>query len=207
MNDVIEREKDVNKQIDNLFKSKCKLISNTNNKEDIKKLKDICLIKDNLRKPINSIQRDLIKGDIPYFGANGLVDYLNDYIFNEDLVLIAEDGGNFNEFYDREIAYIVSGKSWVNNHAHVLTVKNNSFPIDWLFYSLVHKNILKHITGTTRLKLNKSDLENITIWLPKLNQINNLISEMQSVDFNRKQINIKLQSSQTLQKSLINQVF
>jgi type I restriction enzyme S subunit len=207
MDEVIEREKEVFKQVDNLFKVKTKLISETKNKKNIRKLKDICLIKDNLRKPINSSERDLIKGDVPYFGANGLVDYLNDYIFNEDLVLIAEDGGNFNEFFNREIAYRVSGKSWVNNHAHVLTVKNNSFPIDWLFYSLVHKNILKHITGTTRLKLNKSDLENITIWLPQIDEMNILIEEMQKIDFNRSQINIKLESSQSLQKSLINQVF
>lgn len=69
------------------------------------------------------------------------------------------------------------------------------------------KNILKHITGTTRLKLNKSDLENITIWLPQIDEMNILIEEMQKIDFNRSQINIKLESSQSLQKSLINQVF
>lgn len=207
MDEVIEKEKEIFKQVDNLFKVETKLISETKGKKDIRKLKDVCLIKDNLRKPINSSERDLIKGDVPYFGANGLVDYLNDYIFNEDLVLIAEDGGNFNEFYNREIAYRVSGKSWVNNHAHVLTVKEKSFPIDWLFYSLVHKNILMYITGTTRLKLNKSDLENITIWLPKIDEMNILINKLQKIDLNRKQINCKLQSSQSLQKSLINQVF
>ena len=207
MDEVIEKEKQVFKQTDNLFKIKAKFVSDTKGKKEIKKIKDVCLIKDNLRKPLNSGERNLVKGDIPYYGANGLVDYLKDFIFDEDLVLVAEDGGNFNEYYDKEIAYRVSGKSWVNNHAHVLTVKDNLFPIEWLFYSFVHKNILKQITGTTRLKLNKSDLENVNIWMPNKEVIKGLINEMRIIDLNRKLSDSKVSTSQSLQKSLINQVF
>lgn len=208
MDEVVERELEVFIQSDNLYKAKAKYISDNHiHKGEYKKIKELCDIKDNLRRPLNSSERDHMKGEIPYFGANGLVDYLNDFIFDEDLVLIAEDGGNFQEFYTKEIAYQVQGKSWVNNHAHVLTVKKNKFPIDWLFYSLVHKNILKYIIGTTRLKLNKSELEKIEIWMPNDEIINLFVKEMNLIESTRKVAESKISSSKALQKSLINQVF
>ena len=208
MDEVIEREREVFKQLDYLFKSKAKFISDNHiHTGEYKKVKEICLIKDNLRKPINSSERDSMKGEIPYYGANGLVDYLNHYIFDEDLVLLAEDGGNFNEFYSKEIAYKISGKSWVNNHAHVLSVENSSIPIDWIYYSLVHKNILKYIIGTTRLKLNKSELENILIWIPDGSKMEKLSMEMKVTEVVRKQADSKVMNSKALKKSLINQIF
>lgn len=208
MDEVVEREREVLKHLDFLFKSKAKFISdNRIHKGEYKRVKQVCLIKDNLRKPINSSERDSMKGEIPYYGANGLVDYLNDFIFDEDLVLLAEDGGNFNEFYSKEIAYKISGKSWVNNHAHVLSVEGSTVPIDWIYYSLVHKNILKNIIGTTRLKLNKSELENILIWIPDCSKIEKLSKEMKEIEDARKQADSKVINSQSLQKSLINQIF
>lgn len=208
MDEVVERENEVFKQVDFLFKSKCKFISDKDlHRGEYKKIKDVCLIKDNMRRPINSSERDKMKGEIPYYGANGLVDYLNDFIFDEDLVLVAEDGGNFKEFYQKEIAYQISGKSWVNNHAHVLAIKGNAIPIDWLYFSLVHKNILKYIIGTTRLKLNKSELENIPIWVPEKTKIEKLTNEMNKIQSSRHIIESKISSSKALQKSLINQVF
>ena len=208
MDELIEKEKEVFKQIDILFKSKCKFISdNQIHKGEYKKINEVCLIKDNLRRPINSIERGKMKGEIPYYGANGLVDHLNDFIFNEDLVLVAEDGGNFKEFYQKEIAYRVSGKSWVNNHAHVLAIKKNTIPLDWLYYSLVHKNIMKYIIGTTRLKLNKSELEKISIWVPENELIETLTNEMNEIHGSRQIIESKISRSKALQKSIINQVF
>ena len=208
MDEVVEREREVFKHLDFLFKSKAKFISDNHiHTGEYKKVKQVCLIKDNLRKPINSSERDSMKGETPYYGANGVVDYLNDYIFDEDLVLLAEDGGNFNEFYCKEIAYKISGKSWVNNHAHVLSVESSKVPIDWIYYSLVHKNILKYIIGTTRLKLNKSELENILIWIPDERKIEKLSLEMKESEDARKQADSKVINSQALQKSLINQIF
>jgi type I restriction enzyme S subunit len=208
MDEVVEKEKAVFKNLDSLFKAKIKYISNDKQHiSESKKIKDVCIIKDNLRKPLNSSERDTIKGEIPYYGANGLVDRINDYIFNEDLVLVAEDGGNFNEFFNKEIAYTIKGKSWVNNHAHVLTVKNNLIPIDWLYFSLVHKNLLKYIIGTTRLKLNKSELENVKIWVPSKEKINNLVFELKKIYEIRKDCFSNIYSTLSLQKSLINQIF
>ncbi len=128
-------------------------------------LGDLVDILDHLRVPLNEHQRSKMKGDIPYCGANGIVGYVNDYVIDDDIILIAEDGGYFDEYSHRPIAFKMNGKSWVNNHAHILKAKTGVFQ-DFIFYSLVHKNILDFITGGTRAKLNKGALVNIGLWLP-----------------------------------------
>jgi type I restriction enzyme S subunit len=124
---------------------------------------------DSRRVPINDEQRQTIQGTIPYYGANGVVDHINDYIFDEPLVLLAEDGGYFDEYKTRPIAQLIYGKSWVNNHAHILTNKSNT-TIEWIFFSLVHRNILDFINGGTRAKLNKSDMLKIPMNLPCISE-------------------------------------
>lgn len=128
-------------------------------------INDCCEILDSQRVPLNAEQRSKIPGDIPYFGANGVQGYINQFLFDEELILMAEDGGNFDQFATRPIAYKISGKSWVNNHAHILRAKNG-FNQDFVFYSIVHKNILYFIQGGTRSKLNQSDLKSITLQIP-----------------------------------------
>ena len=106
-----------------------------------------------------------MKGDIPYYGANGVVDSINNYIFEEDLILMAEDGGNFDDYETRPIAYTITGKSWVNNHAHILKVKSE-YNFKFIFYSLEHKNVIQIIKGGTRSKLNQSELKEIPLLSP-----------------------------------------
>ena len=130
------------------------------------KIEDVAICLDNKRVPLNSSVRAGMKGNIPYWGANNVMDYVNDYLFDETIVLLAEDGGCFDQYKDRPIANISHGKCWVNNHAHILKAKNNSIN-EWLYYSFVHKNILAFINGGTRAKLNKSDMMKIPIMLPK----------------------------------------
>lgn len=127
-------------------------------------LKDVCECLNNRRVPLNSEQRQKVKGFIPYYGANGIVDYIDNYIFNEPIILIAEDGGNFNEYQTKPIALRVQGKCWVNNHAHIISITNADF--NFVFYSLVHKNVRLFINGSTRGKLNQEDMLNIPIYLP-----------------------------------------
>ena len=132
-----------------------------------RKLGEVAECLDNKRIPLNEYQRGKIQGSIPYYGANGILDYITDYIFNDDLVLIAEDGGDFYNFKDKPIAQKISGKLWVNNHSHILKPKQIIL-IDYLFYSLVHKNIIKYIVGGSRVKLNQKDLLIISIPLAPL---------------------------------------
>jgi type I restriction enzyme S subunit len=120
---------------------------------------------DNLRVPLNDAQRQRMQGDIPYCGANGVLDYVNDFVVDDDIILMAEDGGYFDEYASRPIAYRMQGKCWVNNHAHILKAKRGHDQ-GFLFYSLVHKNILPFLASGTRAKLNKSEMEKIVVPAP-----------------------------------------
>jgi type I restriction enzyme S subunit len=131
----------------------------------VKTLEESTNCLDNLRIPLNESQRASMKGDIPYCGANGILDYINDYCIDDDIILIAEDGGYFDEYAHRPIAYKMSGKCWVNNHAHILQAKEDMSQ-DFVFYSLVHKNILRFLASGTRAKLNKSEMFKIEIDAP-----------------------------------------
>ena len=130
------------------------------------RLEDCCDILDSRRMPVNAEERGKRIGDIPYYGANGQQGVIDDFIFDEPLILMAEDGGRFDEFATRPIAYRISGKSWVNNHALVLRAKRG-FCQDAVFYTLEHKDIQPFIVGGTRAKLNQRALRSIEISLPK----------------------------------------
>lgn len=131
---------------------------------EVKRLGEIADCLDNLRIPLNEAQRDKMRGDHPYCGANGVLDYVNDYVIDDDIILMAEDGGYFDEYAYRPIAYRMTGKCWVNNHAHILKAKAD-YNQGFLFYSLVHKNILNYLASGTRAKLNKSEMNKIEICL------------------------------------------
>jgi type I restriction enzyme S subunit len=146
------------------------------------RLGDICEILDSKRIPITASNRKA--GIYPYYGANGIQDYVDDYIFDDELVLLAEDGGHFGST-DKPIAYRVSGKCWVNNHAHVLKPKA-ILDVDYLCYSLMFRDVSNIVNGATRQKLTQADMREIEIPLltlgeqlaivEKLNKIFALIS-------------------------------
>lgn len=125
-------------------------------------LQEVILCLDNLRIPLNESQRLTMQGDYPYCGANGILDYVNSYVIDDDFILIAEDGGYFDEFATCPIAYRMSGKCWVNNHAHILKAVPGVNQ-DFIFYALVHKNIMPFLASGTRAKLNKSEMYKIEI--------------------------------------------
>lgn len=128
-------------------------------------LRNVCDNLDNFRKPFNRDERAIMKGIYPYYGANGIVDYIDRYIFDETIILLAEDGGDFENYFKKPIAQKVTGKCWVNNHAHVLRAKKN-YCSEFIFYLLEHKDIRKYINGTTRSKLTKEDMQGILLYYP-----------------------------------------
>ena len=130
-----------------------------------KRLGDIADCLDNVRIPLNEAQRASMPGPYPYCGANGVLDYVNDFVLDDDVILIAEDGGYFDEYANRPIAYRMKGKIWVNNHAHVLKAKVEHDQ-GFLYFSLVHKNILPYLSGGTRAKLNRFEMDKIEVQLP-----------------------------------------
>jgi type I restriction enzyme S subunit len=119
---------------------------------------------DNIRQPVKENLR--IPGPYPYYGANGQMGTINNYIFDEELILLAEDGGHFGN-PNKPIAFKVHGKCWVNNHAHVLRPKRG-IDIDFLKWHLQHYDVSSFITGSTRPKLNKVRALNILLILPPL---------------------------------------
>lgn len=129
-----------------------------------KTLADAVDFLDHIRRPITA--RDRKAGPYPYYGANGQQDSVADYIFDEPLILLAEDGGYFGD-PDRTIAYQVEGKCWVNNHAHVLRPKEG-VDIRFLCRQLERYDVTRFINGATRQKLNKSIASEIPITLPSL---------------------------------------
>ena len=130
------------------------------------KLGDVCEILDSKRIPITASKREA--GPYPYYGANGIQDYVSDYIFDDELVLLAEDGGNFGS-KEKPIAYRVSGKCWVNNHAHVLKPKKG-LDVDFLCYSLMFYDVSGLVNGATRQKLTQADMRKMEIEIPPLEE-------------------------------------
>lgn len=129
-------------------------------------VEDCCEILDSLRVPITASERK--KGKYPYYGANGIQDYVADYIFDDELVLVAEDGGNFGS-KERPIAYRVSGKCWVNNHAHVLKPKAG-WDVDYLCYALMFYKVDGMVNGATRQKLNQSAMRKMLIPIREISE-------------------------------------
>lgn len=122
-------------------------------------VEDCCEILDSMRVPITAADRE--EGEYPYYGANGIQDRVSDYIFDDELVLLAEDGGNFGS-KEKPIAYRVSGKCWVNNHAHVLKPKDG-LNVDYLCYSLMFYKVGGMVNGATRQKLTQTAMRKMQI--------------------------------------------
>ncbi|EJE7233974.1 restriction endonuclease subunit S [Clostridium sporogenes] len=152
------------------------------------RIDEITINLDNMRKPLNNVERNKISKRklYPYYGANNLMDYVDEYIFDEEILCVAEDGGSWG--YKEKCSYIVNRKCWVNNHAHVLKAKEN-LNLKFLNYYLNFNDLSSSITGTTRGKLTKSALNNIEVLLPQLevqNKIVNILDKAQSLIKKRK---------------------
>ena len=129
------------------------------------KLSELAEIHNEKRIPLSKMERLNIKGKYPYYGASGIVDYLNDYKFDGEFVLISEDGENL-KTRKTPIAFKASGKFWVNNHAHIISGKK-LFLNDLLIYFFANLDLNQYITGAVQPKLSKGNLLNIPIYLPK----------------------------------------
>ena len=123
---------------------------------------------DGQRVPLNAEQRSYMQGIYPYWGANSIVDYVDRWLFDEELVLIGEDGAPFFDS-NREVAFTVSGKLWVNNHAHVLRPKPQ---VQATFLSSVLNCVdyAAFIDGATRDKLTQGDMNGIPVQVPPLSE-------------------------------------
>ena len=143
-----------------------------------KTLGEVCENLDSQRRPITSNKR--IKGIYPYYGASGIVDFVESYIYDGDYLLVSEDGANLLA-RNTPIAFSISGKTWVNNHAHVLkfdTYEGRKF----VEYYLNHIDLKPYISGAAQPKLNQNNLNSIPIPLPPLSEQRRIVDILDRFD-------------------------
>jgi len=144
---------------------------------------DVAQILDNYRKPINATERsDRILGKIiselyPYYGATGQVGYIDDFLTEGEYVILGEDGAPFLD-HRKNKAYLITGRSWVNNHAHIL---KSYFSDKYLLYYLNSIDYSDYVSGTTRLKLTQGALKNIPFLLPPLPEQRAIVDKIEQL--------------------------
>lgn len=182
----------------------------------IKKLGDVCDVLDNLRKPINSAERQQrIAGKsqselFPYFGATGQVGWIDNFLTDGDYILIGEDGAPFLDNL-KEKAYKITGKTWVNNHAHILKGKAHLLIDDFALYYLNSINYREFVNGTTRLKLTKSSLIEIPFVVPSIREQEAIVAKIEELlselDNGKQQLQTAQQQLKVYRQSLLKWAF
>lgn len=168
-----------------------------------RKLEDVVDFLDTKRKPLK--ESDRINGPYPYYGASGIVDYINGYLFDEELILLSEDGANITD-RNYPVCFLASGKYWVNNHAHVLKTKignENNFVCN----SLERKNYSQFNSGMAMPKLNQDVCRNIPILCPKFKEQKKIGDYFRNLD---KLITLhqrKLDKLKNIKKALLEKMF
>lgn len=137
-----------------------------------KPLGELCEVLDRYRKPITKSDRR--EGPYPYYGAMGIVDYVDGYLFDEPLILLGEDGAKWGS--GEPCAFKAAGKYWVNNHAHIMRPDRSQVLDDWLVYYLCGTDLLPFITGLTVPKLNQERMREIPIPVPPLEQQRRIVA-------------------------------
>lgn len=131
---------------------------------DIVSIDGACENLDRDRIPVKQAKREEMQGDIPYYGASGIIDYVDDYLFDDDLILLAEDGENLLS-RNLPISFKISGKAWVNNHAHVLKPREE-FDIDYLVEYFERLNYEPFVTGSAQPKLTQTNMDMLSVPKP-----------------------------------------
>ena len=170
---------------------------------DMMYIEDCCEILDSMRVPITASDRE--EGEYPYYGANGIQDHVADYIFDDELVLLAEDGGNFGS-KEKPIAYRVSGKCWINNHAHVLKPKIG-LDVDYLCYSLMFYNVDGMVNGATRQKLTQAAMRKMQIPSRSIEDQKHIVDELNRIVKIKEQRFLELQLLDKLIKARFVELF
>lgn len=169
-------------------------------KWETKTLTEVSQNLDSKRVPIKSGDRK--RGEYPYYGASGIVDYVDDYIFDERILLVSEDGANLKDRVT-PIAFSSEGKVWVNNHAHVLRFNDTRIQT-FVEYYLNYNKIERYLTGTAQPKLNQDKLNIIPIPFPSEKQLRRFDSIAHQVDKSEFELRKSIDAIDAVIKSLIN---
>ena len=168
-----------------------------------RKLREVVNFLDTLRKPLEGAKR--VKGPYPYYGASGIVDYVDGYLFDEELILLSEDGANITE-RNYPVCFLASGKYWVNNHAHVLKIKEDN-DNNFICNSLERKDYTKYNTGMAMPKLNKETCKGIPIMCPNYDEQKKIGNYFRKFDTLITLHQHKLEKLKQLKKFLLQNMF
>jgi len=161
------------------------------------------------RIPLSSSVRSSKKGKYPYYGATGVIDYLDDFIFEGKYLLIGEDGANLLS-KAKDLAFIVNGKFWVNNHAHIVKTPYG-MNIDFLCYYINSLTLDEYVSGTAQPKLSQSNLNKIPVPYCSLQEqafiVDELDSQFSVIDNLEQTIESGLQKSEALRQSILKKAF
>ena len=137
---------------------------------------------DNMRKPLSQAVRNKImkNRNYEYYGATGVIDYVDDYIYEGRYILVGEDGANLIS-QSKKNAFIAEGKFWVNNHAHVLQVISEFIKESYFIYQYNFLDLAEYITGSAQPKLNAKNLSSIKISLPPLEEQERIVNKLDSM--------------------------
>jgi type I restriction enzyme S subunit len=170
-----------------------------------KKLGEVSVFLDGRRRAIKSSDRTKMKGSYPYYGASGIIDYVNDYIFDDEIILLGEDGENIIS-RNSPLAFRVSGKCWINNHAHVIVPIEN-YDINFLTISLENINYVKYNTGTAQPKLNQIICKGIPIMFPNLDEQTKIANFLSKIANKINAVNTQIEQTNTYKKGLLQSMF
>lgn len=203
----IKHAKDQIANLDSLVKSRfIEMFGDPNSKQCEAFIEDAFFIRDDLRKPLSSKERDAMKtGKLyPYYGANGKVDDINQFLTDCDALCFAEDCGSYGP--GEPTAYVIRGKAWVNNHAHLLVAKCPHF----LEYARTYFTLLdinRFISGTTRAKMTQVQLKKVNIEVPDqamLREFDGFVSNVDKLRFKTQQ---QIEKLEMLKASLMQEYF
>ncbi len=168
-------------------------------------LEDTVDFLDGQRKPLESAERDKRHGSYPYYGASGIIDYIDDYIFDEPLLLLGEDGANIIN-RSTPLCFIATGKYWVNNHAHVMRPKKDH-NIIFLCEYLESLDYTRYNTGTAQPKLNQEKCRSIELVLPSYEEQCRVARFLTSLNHKMSHEQFMLEQLHDYKRGLLQQMF
>ena len=161
--------------------------------------------KDSKRKPVKSSDRENMDGDYPYYGASGIIDYVNWFTHEGDNLLIGEDGANLLA-RSKPIAFIAKGQYWVNNHAHVLGFNGKALLVFIEFFiNLI--DLSNYVTGSAQPKLNRKNMDQIKIFCPPIELQKQFAERVQAIKTQKAQAQASLAQAEDLFNSLLQRAF
>lgn len=141
---------------------------------------DVVILHDSDRIPLSAMERQKRQGPYRYYGAQGVIDHVDNFLFDGEYVLIAEDGENLKS-QKQDVAQLVHGKFWVNNHAHIATT-TSVCRLRYFYYLINNKDLSEYITGSAQPKLSQASMRKMNFSLPNLNTQDKILVILGGID-------------------------